>query len=170
MGGPNHFFKTTINLKTNCKFVNTYCSVEDNYTAFPTNNVCLLVIFNSKTRYPKGAVQQMEVEIAALYNTMHINLQCTDWSGVGAEAMDLNMATDSYVQLSVTAFNFKIYICYDSSCPRFFHFSSRSLTVFYSKSGIFSSSLSADADSSSSAPSRSGRSSSPPMLFIISEN
>lgn len=121
MGGPNHF-KTTINLKTNCKFVNTYCSVEDNYTAFPTNNVCLLVIFNSKTRYPKGAVQQMEVEIAALYNTMHINLQCTDRSRVGAEAMDLNMATDSYVQLSVTAFNFKIYICYDSSCPLFFHF------------------------------------------------
>lgn len=59
-----------------------YCSVEDNYTAFPTNNVCLLVIFNSKTRYPKGAVQQMEVEIAALYNTMHINLQWTDWSRV----------------------------------------------------------------------------------------
>lgn len=114
-------------MRTNCKFVDTYCSVEDNYTAFPTNNVCLLVIFNSKTRYPKGAVQQMEVEIAALYNTMHINLQCTDRSRVGAEAMDLNMATDSYVQLLVTAFDFKIYICYDSSCPLSFHFLSRAL-------------------------------------------
>lgn len=59
-----------------------YCSVEDNYTAFQTNNVCLVVIINSKTGYPKGAVLQMEVEIAALYNTMHINLQWTDWSGV----------------------------------------------------------------------------------------
>jgi len=110
----------------------------------------------------------MEVEIAALYNTMHINLQWTDGQEFGAEAMDLNMATDSYVQLFVTAFNFKIYICFDFSCPLFFHFLSRVVQSFYSKSGIFSSSLSAD--SSSSAPSRSGRSSSPPMLFIISEN
>lgn len=55
-----------------------YCSVEDNYTAFQTNNVCLVVIINSKTGYQKGAVLQMEVEIAALYNTMHINLQWTD--------------------------------------------------------------------------------------------
>lgn len=48
----------------------------------PTNNVCLVVIFNNQTRYPKGAVQQMEVEIAALYNTMHINLLWTDGSRV----------------------------------------------------------------------------------------
>lgn len=75
-----------------------YCSVEDNDTAFPTN-VCLLVIFNSKTRYPKGAVQQMEVEIAALYNTMHINLHGLIGQEFGAEAMDLNMATDSYVHV-----------------------------------------------------------------------
>lgn len=40
--------------------------------------MCLLVILNSKTRYPKGALQQMEVEIAALYITMHITLQ---WTG-----------------------------------------------------------------------------------------
>ena len=40
--------------------------------------------------------------------------------------MDLNMA-DSYVQFSVTAFNVKIYICYDSSCPLFFHFLPRVL-------------------------------------------
>lgn len=50
--------------------------------------------------------------------------------------MDLNMATDSYVQLFVTAFDFKIYICFDSSCPLFFHFLSRVLQSFYSKSGI----------------------------------
>lgn len=104
-----------------------YCLVEDNYTAFPTNNVCLLVIFNSKTRYPKGAVQQMEVEM------LLCTIPCiSTFSGLigqefGAEAMDLNMATDSYVQLFVTAFNFKIYICYDSSCPLVFHFLSRVL-------------------------------------------
>lgn len=46
--------------------------------------------------------------------------------------MDLNMATDSYVQY-VTAFVFKIYICFHSSCLLFFSFLSR---VFYSKSGI----------------------------------
>lgn len=40
--------------------------------------MCLLVILNSKTSYPKGALQQMEVEIAALYITMHITLQ---WTG-----------------------------------------------------------------------------------------
>lgn len=40
--------------------------------------MCFLVILNSKTRYPKGALQQMEVEIAALYITMHITLQ---WTG-----------------------------------------------------------------------------------------
>lgn len=39
--------------------------------------MCLLVILNSKTRYPKGALQQMEVEIVALYITMHITLQRT---------------------------------------------------------------------------------------------
>lgn len=40
----------------------------------------------------------MEVDIAALYNTMHIN-QVTDWREHSeVEAMDLNMATDSSVQ------------------------------------------------------------------------
>lgn len=61
---------------------------------------------NSKTRYPEGAVQQKEVE-TALYNVMHnITLQWTDQ--FGAQVMDLNMATDSYVQLFVTDFDFKI--------------------------------------------------------------
>lgn len=55
----------------------------------------LLVIFNNKTGDPKGAVQQMEVETATLYNTMHVNLQETDRPEFGAEAMDLNMATGS---------------------------------------------------------------------------
>lgn len=40
--------------------------------------MCLLVMLNGKTRYPEGVLQQMEVEIAALYITMHITLQ---WTG-----------------------------------------------------------------------------------------
>lgn len=55
----------------------------------------------------------------------------------GAEAMDLNMATNSYIQFFfVTAFNFKIVFFSssddDSSCLPVLAF----LFVFYSKSGI----------------------------------
>lgn len=120
MGGPNHF-KLQLIRKKIVNLLSHIAQLRMTTQLFQQKNVCLLVILNSKTRCPKGAVQQMEVEIAALYNTMHINLQCTDRSKFGAEAMDLNMATDSYVQLFVTAFSFKIYICYDSSCPLFFH-------------------------------------------------
>lgn len=61
---------------------------------FSPVNVCLVITANSK-RYPNGAVQQMEVEIAALYKTMHNNLQWTDL--YITETIHLNMATDSYV-------------------------------------------------------------------------
>lgn len=71
---------------------NKNCSVGENQISFQTN-VFSLVIFNNKTGYPKGAVQQMEVEIATLYNTMHVNRY--DGPDCGAEAMDLNMATGS---------------------------------------------------------------------------
>lgn len=60
--------------------------------------MCLLLLINSKTRQVKSAALQMEVDIAALYNTMHIN-QLTDLREHSeVEAMDLNMATDSSVQ------------------------------------------------------------------------
>lgn len=68
------------------------CPFGENWISFQTN-VFLFVIFTNKTGYPKGAVQQMEVEIATLYNTMHVNLY--DRPEFGSAAMDLNMATGS---------------------------------------------------------------------------
>lgn len=134
MGGPNHF-KPQFIWKQIVNLVNMYCSFEEHYTAFSRNNVCLLVIFNSKTRYPKGAVQQMEVEIAALYNTMHINLQWTDRSRVWSWGYGFK-----YGWLICTVF------CHCLQCqdihllwfllPSVLPFSSQSLTNFYSKSGI----------------------------------
>lgn len=84
----------------------------------------LIVIFNNKTGYPKGAVQQMEVKIATLYNTMHVNLY--DRPKFGAEAMDLNMATGSLCTVVRHCLHFKIYICFDSFCHMFFPFCFRS--------------------------------------------
>lgn len=51
-------------------------------------------------------------------------------------AMDLNMATDSYVQLVVTAFSFDIHLLIFFFLPSVLRFSFQSCTVFYSKSGI----------------------------------
>lgn len=56
----------------------------------------------------------MEVEIATLYNTMHVNRY--DGPECGSEAMDLNMATSSLCTVVRHCLNFKIYICFDSFC------------------------------------------------------
>lgn len=69
---------------------------------FSPVNVCFVVITANSKRYPRGAVQQMEVEIAALYKTMHNNLQWTDLYTI--KTIDLNMATDSYVYTVVFSF------------------------------------------------------------------
>lgn len=58
-------------------------------------NVCLVVITANSKRYPRGAVQQMEVDLAALYKTMHNNLLWTDLYTI--KTIDLNMATNSYI-------------------------------------------------------------------------
>lgn len=44
--------------------------------------MCAYLYLTVEQDTQKGAVQQMEVEIAALYNTMHINLQWTEPSRV----------------------------------------------------------------------------------------
>lgn len=62
----------------------------------------------------------MEVEIATLYNTMHVNLY--DRPEFGAEAMDLNMATGSLCTVVHHCLHFKMYICFDSFCHMFFPF------------------------------------------------
>lgn len=66
--GESFSIKTWLETNVN----NTYRSLmQNNYHVSPVN-VCLVVLTaNCKRRYPKGAVQQMEVEIAALYKTMH---------------------------------------------------------------------------------------------------
>lgn len=64
----------------------------------------------------------MEVEIATLYNTMHVNLQEIGRPEFGAEAMDLNMATGLLCTVVRHCLHFKIYICFDSSCHMFFPF------------------------------------------------
>lgn len=111
---------------------NTNCSDGENQLSFQTNEF-LLFIFNNKTGYPKGAVQQMEVEIATLYNTMHVNLQETDRPEFGAEAMDLNMATGLLCTVVRHCLHFKIYICFDSSCHMFFPPLNWSLLVFQTR-------------------------------------
>lgn len=62
---------------------------------FSPVNVCLVVLTANSKIYPRSEVQQMEVNIAALYKTMHNNLQ---WTALYTfKTIDLNMATDSYV-------------------------------------------------------------------------
>lgn len=67
----------------------------------------------------------MEVEIATLYNTMHVNLY--DRPEFGAEAMDLNMATGSLCTVFHHCLHFKIYICFDSFAICSSRFAFRSL-------------------------------------------
>lgn len=95
---------------------------------FRTNHECLLVTINSKTGYAKSAALQMEVETAAPYNTIDINLQWTDWK----RALDLNMATDSCTVFLPTALYFKIVLM----IPPAFHPDFLDFEAFYSKSGI----------------------------------
>lgn len=125
-------WRQTVNL------FNTHCSVEDNYTVFfpPTNKVCLVVIFNSKTRYPKGAVQQMEVEIAALYNTMHINLQWTDWSKVWSWGYGFKYGYWLIMYSCLSLPSVSRYTFVNSLLCSVLLFSLQSFMVFYSKSGI----------------------------------
>lgn len=136
MGGPNHLkpqliWKQIVNILTHIARLRTTIQL------FQKKNMCLVEIFNSKTRYSKGAVQQMEVEIAALYNTMHINLQWTDlprvWSwGYGFKYGYRLICTVGCHCLRFWDIHLLIFFFLPSVLP----FSFQSCTVFYSKSGI----------------------------------
>lgn len=133
------------------------------------------VLEHIKTKQTKKAkTAHKERDNEALYNNMHINSQQRVMSIVWSAVTERTEVTLDNPRISINSAFALFQIMYHiqvtassllsiSSLPPL---SVHSLPVAYSRSGIFSSSLSAD---SSSAPSRSGKSSSPPMLPIISE-